>query len=163
MERDPFAVKSFKLQSFSLSIRSRPDSILGKNEPYSFSSASFSRLSSCAQRHKNKCENTSHSWERNECTEIKIRSRINFHIFTTLYWKTSILRYGQFLLSTADSNVERLSKPQRICIYKRRGMCRHISLYWRLSLSLQGSEWRVWLFNDTAKSWNVLTKDVVNC
>lgn len=121
MERDPFAVKSFKLQSFSLSIRSRPDSILGKNEPYSFSSAPFSRLSSCAERHRNKCENTSHSWERNECTEIKIRPLINFHIFTTLYWKTSILGYGRFLLSTADSNVERLSKPQRFCTYKRRG------------------------------------------
>ena len=139
MELDPFAVKSFKLQSFSLSIRSRPDSILGKNEPYSFSSAPFSCLSSCAERHKNKCENTSHSWERNERTEIKIRPLINFHIFTTLYWKTSILGYGRFVLSTDSrhSNVERLSSQSAVAYKIWEESWRHISLYWRLSFYIQ--------------------------
>lgn len=33
MDLDPFAAKSFKLQSFSLSIRSRPGSIFGKMNP----------------------------------------------------------------------------------------------------------------------------------
>jgi hypothetical protein len=44
MDLDPFAAKSFKLHSFSLSIRWRPGSVLGKNEPYNSPSAPFSSL-----------------------------------------------------------------------------------------------------------------------
>jgi hypothetical protein len=135
MELDPFAVKSFRLQSFSLSIRSRPDSILGKNEPYSFSCAPFSCLSSCAERQRNKCENARHSWERNECTEIKIRPLINFHIFTTLYSETSILGYGRFLLSTGDVVLWRGWRSQSAVVCKNwEESWRCSSLYGKLSL-----------------------------